>query len=173
MNVPPHEKADAGIYVTLAGLVAMQHQARGFSFLPRQPIGSLLSGRHASHLRGRGLNFEEIRHYLPGDDIRQIDWKATVRTGKTQSRVYAHAADHAQLAAIYRRLDELETHQSQSVSYRPRRDFYWLPLAIGLILTAAQLAGELLAHRFHRPADTAAKGLRQTEPETIYAGAAA
>ena len=39
--------------------------ARDFSFLPQQPVTSILSGRYASRLRGRGLNFEEIRRYLP------------------------------------------------------------------------------------------------------------
>jgi len=47
------------IYASLKELVALQHQASGFSFLPRQPVHSILSGRHASRLRGRGLNFEE------------------------------------------------------------------------------------------------------------------
>jgi uncharacterized protein (DUF58 family) len=71
----------------------LQHKARGFSFLPRQPMHSLLSGKHASKLRGRGLNFEEIRNYLPGDDIRAMDWKATLRTGKPQVRVYTEERD--------------------------------------------------------------------------------
>ena len=60
---------------------ACSYRAHGvFSFLPRQPIHSLLAGRHASRIRGRGLNFEEIRGYLPGDDIRSMDWKVTART---------------------------------------------------------------------------------------------
>ena len=50
-----------GVYANLQDLIRLQHKARGFSFLPRQPVHSLLSGRHASRLRGRGLNFEEIR----------------------------------------------------------------------------------------------------------------
>ncbi|MEO2030003.1 MAG: DUF58 domain-containing protein, partial [Fuerstiella sp.] len=65
----------------------MQFEARGFSLLPRQPVTSLLSGRHASRLRGRGLMFEELRDYRPGDDIRSIDWRATARRGKPHVRV--------------------------------------------------------------------------------------
>ncbi len=41
--------------------------AAASSFLPRQPVHSLLTGRHASRLRGRGLEFEELRHYFEGD----------------------------------------------------------------------------------------------------------
>ena len=60
---------DDGVYVQLDELVRLQHKASGFSFLPKQPIHSVLSGRHTSKLRGRGLNFEELRNYLPGASI--------------------------------------------------------------------------------------------------------
>ena len=56
--------------VTTDELARMRQKARGFSFLPRQPVHSILTGRHASRLRGRGLNFEELRPYYPGDDTR-------------------------------------------------------------------------------------------------------
>jgi uncharacterized protein (DUF58 family) len=79
---------DNRVAVSLAHLRALEFTARGFSFLPRQPVHSILSGRHASRLRGRGLNFEELRHYRPGDDIRTMDWKVTNRTGKPHVRVY-------------------------------------------------------------------------------------
>ncbi|EED32521.1 MoxR protein [gamma proteobacterium NOR5-3] len=79
---------DNRIAVSLAHLRALEFKARGFSFLPRQPVHSILTGRHGSRLRGRGLNFEELRHYRPGDDIRSMDWKVTNRTGKPHVRVY-------------------------------------------------------------------------------------
>ena len=53
-----------GVHVTLAELLRLEHKARGFTFLPRQPVHSLLSGRRASRVRGRGLDFEELRNYL-------------------------------------------------------------------------------------------------------------
>ena len=79
---------DPRIHVSLAHLRGLQGAARGMSFLPRQPSASVLNGRHASRLRGRGLNFEEMRDYLPGDDIRSIDWKATARHEEMISREY-------------------------------------------------------------------------------------
>lgn len=82
-----------GVYVELDELVRLQHKASGFSFLPRQPVHSILSGRHASKLRGRGLNFEELRNYLPGDDTRNIDWKVTARTRTPYVRVYTEEKD--------------------------------------------------------------------------------
>jgi uncharacterized protein (DUF58 family) len=83
------------VYADLDALVRLQFQARGFSFLPRQPIHSLLAGRHASRLRGRGLNFEELRGYLPGDDIRNLDWKVTARTREPHVRVYTEERDRS------------------------------------------------------------------------------
>jgi len=82
-----------GIYAELDDLMRLRFKASGFSFLPRQPIHSVLSGRHASRLRGRGLNFEELRNYLPGDDTRNIDWKVTARTGEPYIRVYTEEKD--------------------------------------------------------------------------------
>ena len=88
---PPER--DRRVYADLDELVRLQFEAQGFSFLPQQPLHSVLHGRHASRLRGRGLNFEELRGYLPGDDIRNVDWKATARTGKPQVRVYTEERD--------------------------------------------------------------------------------
>ncbi len=97
MSTRTHSKdtshQDSGIYVQLDELVRLQHKASGFSFLPKQPVHSVLSGRHASKLRGRGLNFEELRDYLPGDDTRNIDWKVTARTGTPYVRVYTEEKD--------------------------------------------------------------------------------
>jgi uncharacterized protein (DUF58 family) len=93
-----------GVYISLDDLARLRYQARGFSFLPRQPISSLLAGRHTSRLRGRGLNFEELRRYQPGDDIRTIDWKVTARTGKTHTRVYTEERDRPALLIVDQRL---------------------------------------------------------------------
>jgi len=87
------DSRDSGVYVQLDDLVRLQHKASGFSFLPRQPVHSILSGRHTSKLRGRGLNFEELRDYLPGDDTRNIDWKVTARAGTPYVRVYTEEKD--------------------------------------------------------------------------------
>jgi uncharacterized protein (DUF58 family) len=81
------------VYANLTELLKLEFKARGFSFLPKQPVHSILAGRHASRLRGRGLNFEEIRRYLPGDDIRNMDWRTTARLQKPHVRVYSEERD--------------------------------------------------------------------------------
>lgn len=95
---------DPRVAVSLARLQALEFQARGFSFLPRQPVRSVLSGRHRSKLRGRGLNFEELRHYRPGDDIRTLDWKVTNRTGKPHVRVYGEESERSVLLLVDQRV---------------------------------------------------------------------
>ena len=84
---------EPGVYAKLDELMRLRFKSSGFSFLPRQPIHNVLSGRHASKLRGRGLNFEELRNYLPGDDTRNIDWKVTARTREPYVRVYTEEKD--------------------------------------------------------------------------------
>jgi uncharacterized protein (DUF58 family) len=93
-----------GVYANLHDLVASKPRAQGFSFLPRQPVHSILAGRHASRLRGRGLDFEEIRRYQLGDDIRQIDWKVTARTRKTHIRVFTEERERTTLLLVDQRI---------------------------------------------------------------------
>jgi len=69
--------------------------AKGFSYLPRNGVKSILSGKHASKLRGRGMDFLELKSYTSGDDVRAIDWKATRRTGRAHVRVYNQERDRA------------------------------------------------------------------------------
>jgi uncharacterized protein (DUF58 family) len=92
------------VYVGLEALIRLQYEASGFSFLPRQPVHSLLAGHRASRLRGRGLDFEELRCYLPGDDIRTIDWKVTNRTKKPHVRVYTEERERPVLVIVDQRL---------------------------------------------------------------------
>lgn len=91
------------IHPTLEQLVRLQFEARDFSLLPRQPVHSLLSGRHASRLRGRGLTFEELRRYRPGDDIRSIDWRATARLRAAHVRVYSEERERPVLLIVDQR----------------------------------------------------------------------
>jgi uncharacterized protein (DUF58 family) len=92
------------VYTSLGALVRLRYGTRGFSYLPRQPVRSLLSGRKRSRLRGRGLDFDELRHYRPGDDIRTMDWRVTNRTGKPHVRVYTEERDRPVIVVVDQRL---------------------------------------------------------------------
>jgi uncharacterized protein (DUF58 family) len=92
-----------GVHVRLADLVRLEFIARDLTLLPRQPIRSLLSGRHSSRLRGRGLAFEELRDYRPGDDLRAMDWRATARRRRPHVRVYSEERDRPVLLVVDQR----------------------------------------------------------------------
>ncbi len=47
-----------------------------------------LAGMQSSYFRGRGMDFDEVRHYLPGDDIRTVEWRVTARTGIPHTKIY-------------------------------------------------------------------------------------
>ncbi|NWA02651.1 DUF58 domain-containing protein [Pseudomonas gingeri] len=100
----PRREADGQVYVSLAQLMALQAQARDLSFLARQPRSSLLAGNHASRLRGRGLNFDELRRYQPGDDLRHLDWRASLRTGKPVVRTFTEERDRPALIVLDQRM---------------------------------------------------------------------
>ena len=99
----PEANQSPGVYASLDDLIRVRFKARDFSFMPRQPVTSILSGRYASRLRGRGLNFEEMRRYLPGDDVRTIDWRVTARTRQPHVRVYTEEKDRAVLLLVDQR----------------------------------------------------------------------
>lgn len=94
-----------GVYADLEDLISIQFRARDFSLQPRQPVTSVLAGRYASRLRGRGLNFEELRRYQPGDDVRTMDWRVTARTRSPHVRVYTEEKDRAVLLVVDQRLN--------------------------------------------------------------------
>ncbi|GEC17428.1 hypothetical protein NWI01_33200 [Nitrobacter winogradskyi] len=95
---------DGGVYVDLVRLISLERKGRRVSLLPRQPVSSLLSGRNSSRLRGRGLNFEEIRDYRSGDDVRSIDWKVTARLRRPHVRVFKEERDRQAILVIDQRL---------------------------------------------------------------------
>ena len=56
--------------------------------IQRGRIKANQSGGYASRFKGRGMEFDEVRQYQAGDDVRTIDWRVTARTNKTHSKVF-------------------------------------------------------------------------------------
>ncbi|WP_249673519.1 DUF58 domain-containing protein [Pseudomonas abieticivorans] len=100
----PEQAVDGLVYISLSQLMGLAEQSRGLSFLARQPRHSLLAGNHASRLRGRGLNFDELRRYQPGDDLRHLDWRASLRTGKAVVRSFTEERDRPALIVVDQRM---------------------------------------------------------------------
>ncbi|MCT4590307.1 MAG: DUF58 domain-containing protein [Carboxylicivirga sp.] len=86
--------------VTLRSLLKWEHLILGTDIVPKQRVSSILAGKHYSMMRGRGLDFEEVRHYVPGDDIRNIDWKVTARTRKPHTKVFNEEKERPALVVV-------------------------------------------------------------------------
>ncbi|WP_455271587.1 DUF58 domain-containing protein [Rhizobium herbae] len=97
--------AREGVYVTTDQLVALEARARDLRFVQKSRSQQQLAGRMQSSMRGRGLTFEELRDYLPGDDIRSIDWRVTARTNKPVVRVYSEEKERPALVVVDQRIN--------------------------------------------------------------------
>jgi uncharacterized protein (DUF58 family) len=96
-----------GIHVTTQELVALEGRARDLAFIQRARSHQQLAGRMQSSVRGRGLIFEELREYLPGDDVRAIDWRVTARTRKPVVRVYGEEKERPAIVVVDQRINML------------------------------------------------------------------
>ncbi len=76
-----------GALVTVEELVHYKTHSKRW-LPPAKSLWSQLDGSHQSSTKGRGMTFSEVRQYQPGDDIRQIDWRVTARTGKTHTKLF-------------------------------------------------------------------------------------
>ena len=66
----------------------IEHRLNQLEFKCRRPVEHVLAGEYQSVFRGRGLEFEDVRPYQRGDDVRAMDWKVTARTGEPHIKRY-------------------------------------------------------------------------------------
>ena len=62
-------------------IAELVRKVRRIQITANRSVDDLMAGQYKSVFRGRGMEFEEVREYQPGDDIRSIDWNVTARTG--------------------------------------------------------------------------------------------
>lgn len=75
-----------GVSVELNELIALKRYAQKVNY---KPEGSAVrAGNHLSKLRGRGMDFAEVRNYQAGDEIRHMEWRVTARTGRPHVKLY-------------------------------------------------------------------------------------
>lgn len=77
-----------GVELGIKELLYYQSKSSLLNLSPTKSIQAKLAGSYLAKTKGRGMEFDEARHYQPGDDIRAIDWRVTARTGKTHTKLY-------------------------------------------------------------------------------------
>ncbi len=78
----------AGAYVDLGSLLRLRFAAQDLRLFAPRAVKSQLNGAERTRFRGRGMDFEEVRLYQPGDDVRSIDWRVTARTQIPHTKLY-------------------------------------------------------------------------------------
>jgi uncharacterized protein (DUF58 family) len=77
--------------------ISLKEEARAAEILGRvrrmevrtnRLVDDSLAGRYASVFKGRGMDFDRVRNYVPGDDVRTIDWNVTARTGEAHVKLF-------------------------------------------------------------------------------------
>ena len=92
-----------GAYAQLDDLIALRFPARQLCLARRNRALSVLAGPNKSNFRGRGIDFEEVRNYQPGDDIRTIDWRVTARTGSAHTKLFREERERPVLVVVDQR----------------------------------------------------------------------
>jgi uncharacterized protein (DUF58 family) len=91
--------AGSGVHVQLEELIALRLRARRL-VRPAVRVGGSNAATHTSRFRGRGVDYVESRNYQPGDDIRQMDWRVTARTGRPHTKVFQEEREQSILLII-------------------------------------------------------------------------
>ena len=88
-----------GAYVSLKDLLAIRY--RPSLHAPQTAVRhGVRAGARLSKLRGRGIDFSEVRLYQPGDDIRTIDWRVTARKNKPHTKVFREERERPTLVVV-------------------------------------------------------------------------
>ena len=117
-----------------------------------EKVRTILDGEYGSVFKGRSMDFDDLRAYIPGDDVKDIDWKATARSGQTLIKRYIAVRKHNILLVV-----DTGKNMSAQSSGGQRKSSIAVMLA-GVIGYLAQKHGDLVAlvcgdskHTFYLP----------------------
>ncbi|WP_395166675.1 DUF58 domain-containing protein [Francisella salimarina] len=81
-------KSYKGVKADIQELLNHRYQAKSLKLFANQKVNTTNAGTNISNAKGRGMDFDEVRHYQAGDDIRLMHWSLTARLGKPYTKVY-------------------------------------------------------------------------------------
>ncbi|MGD8207263.1 MAG: DUF58 domain-containing protein, partial [Thiohalocapsa sp.] len=90
------------LYPRLDDLLELRHQAHTLGVSSHHLVNSAFAGLYASVFRGAGVNFEEVREYREGDDIRYMDWKVTARINEPHLKVFREERERSVVLCVDR-----------------------------------------------------------------------
>lgn len=75
-------------------------EVRRIQIVARRQVNDLLAGEYLSVFKGRGMEFDTVREYVPGDEIRSIDWNVTARTGAPYVKTFCEERELTVLLVV-------------------------------------------------------------------------
>lgn len=90
---------DEVVYVTPKSLIKLRHAAQNLP-LKVAKVKALQTGEYYSPFKGRGMEFDEVRLYQPGDDIRTIDWRVTARSGTPHTKLFREERERSVILCV-------------------------------------------------------------------------
>jgi uncharacterized protein (DUF58 family) len=99
----PRREPLRGAYCALPLLTSARFAADDLDLPSLLQAQSAVGGGHRSRVRGRGLEFEEVRAYQAGDDIRNIDWRVTARSGRPFTKLFREERERPLLLLVDQR----------------------------------------------------------------------
>lgn len=119
------------VSISLKTLIGLATSAAGLN-LNHLAIRARQSGGYVSRFKGRGMEFDEVRLYQAGDDIRSIDWRVTARTGEAHTKIFRE-----------------ERERPVFISVDNRRSMHFATRGVFKSVQAAKLAGLLAWTALH------------------------
>jgi uncharacterized protein (DUF58 family) len=92
-----------GAYVSLEQLASFRLPAKQLSLVKNRKALNHLAGPYKALSRGRGMEFDSVRQYQAGDDIRSIDWRVTARVGKAHTKQFQEEKEIPSLVIVDQR----------------------------------------------------------------------
>jgi uncharacterized protein (DUF58 family) len=88
------------LYPHIDDLLELRHQAHTLGLASHHLVNSSFSGLYASVFRGTGLDFEEVREYREGDDIRNMEWNVTARTNVPHLKIFREERERSVVLCV-------------------------------------------------------------------------